>query len=109
MDTKIKPLSPIKIDRVKRLRLAILKRVLTIIWIILIGATLHVFSYYIYSLIAYGIFEAESLKYGVMVAVGAYFCVVIDKHKIDEVLNVKKDLPYIKVEDIEDENNTQVD
>lgn len=109
MTTKIKPLSPIEIDRGKRLRLAILNRVLIIIWIILIGAAIHVFSYYIYSLITYGVFEAESLKYGAMVAVGAYFCVIIDKHKIDDVLNVKKDLPYIKVEDIEDENNNQVD
>jgi len=38
------------------------------------------------------------LKYGAMVAVGAYFCVIIDKHKIEDILNIRrvdKKLPFI--------------
>ena len=97
MNDEIEILSPVKVkinllDYIKLIFMALLSIVL---WIALFVTGLNIFAYYVYNILTNGIFDPESLKYGVMVAIGSYFCLIIDRNKIYESLNVKKDLPFI--------------
>ena len=71
-----------------------------LLWMVLILTGVNVFVYYIYSLVTKGVFDSETLKYAVMVAIGSYFCLILDKDKISNALNVKRDLPFITKDQI---------
>lgn len=66
-----------------------------ILWIVLIFTGINVLAYYIYSFFTKGSFDQETLKYAIMLCVGSYFCLILDKNKIYDALNIKKDLPRI--------------
>lgn len=71
-----------------------------VLTIILIGVSANILAYYIYSVLTYGWFHAESLKYAIYLVIGAYAFLIIDRKKIDEALGIKRDLPFITVEQI---------
>jgi len=101
-EKKIETLSPVKfeinlLNYVKLITFGLLSIVLSIA---LIFTGLNIFAYYVYNIITKGIFDPETLKYGIMVAVGSYFYLIIDKNKIYESLNVKRDLPFITINQI---------
>ena len=102
MDDEIKTLSPVKVKLSwrSRIKLAFMALLLLVLWIALFIAGIEIFAYYVYNIISKGFFDPETLKYGVMVAVGSYFCLIIDKNKIYESLNVKRDLPFITTNQI---------
>lgn len=110
VEDEIEALSPVKVSSLTRASLIILTITLKLIWVPLIFGALHVLVYYVYSVCTNGFLNPESLKYGAMVAVGAYFCVIIDKHKIEDILNVKKvdkKLPFILNECTEESDLNQ--
>ena len=98
-EKKIETLSPVKVEinflnYIKLLFMALLS---IILWVALIVTGLNIFAYYVYNIFTKGFFDPETLKYGVMVAIGSYFCLIIDRNKIYESLNVKKDLPFLTI------------
>ena len=102
MNDEIKTLSPVKfeinlLNHVKLVSMALLS---ILLWIALIVAGLNIIVYYVYNILTKGMFDPETLKYGVMVAIGSYFCLIIDRNKIYESLNVKRDLPFITINQI---------
>lgn len=101
MSKKIKALPPIKLNWRNSCMLCILGLVFIVLWIALIFTGANVLAYYIYSVRTNGLFYSETLKYAVMVAVGAYFCLILDKQKIYDALGVRKDLPFITIEQTE--------
>jgi hypothetical protein len=104
MTDKVKPLPPIKvkINLWNYLKLGFLIFISCILWITLIVTGINLLGYYIKSIIINGFFDPETLKYAVMLVVGAYFFLILDKNKIYEALNVKRGLPFITVEQIEE-------
>ena len=102
MNDEIKTLSPVKVKLswLSRIKLSFMALLLLVLWIALFIAGIEIFAYYVYNIISKGFFDPETLKYGVMVAVGSYFCLIIDKNKIYESLNVKRDLPFITTNQI---------
>lgn len=102
MNDEIKTLSPVKVEinllnYIKLLSMTLLS---IILWIALIVTGLNIFAYYVYNILTKGIFDPETLKYGIIVAVWSYFCLIIDKNKIYESLNVKRDLPFMTINQI---------
>lgn len=102
MNDEIKTLSPVKVklswwSRIKLYCMAFLSIVLAVA---LICTVIHIFAYYIYNILYKGFFDPETLKYSAMIAVGSYICLIIDKDRIYESLNVKRDLPYISTDQI---------
>ena len=73
-----------------------------ILWITLIITGLSLLAYYIYCVATKGFFSEDSMKYAVILVVGAYFCLILDKNKIYEALNVKRDLPFITIEQVKE-------
>ena len=71
-----------------------------ILWIALIVTGLNLIAYYIFNVKTKGFFDQESLKYAVIIIVGTYFSLILDKNKIYEALNIKRDLPFITIEQI---------
>jgi len=104
MNEKIKPLSPVrvKINFWNQAKLWFMVIISFILWVTLIVTGLNLLVYYTYSIITKGFFEPEVLKYAVLLVVGAYFCLILDKNKIYDALNVKRDLPFITIEQIEE-------
>ncbi len=104
MSDNVKPLLPLKvnIDVWNQLKLSAMILVTPVLWVILIVAGINLLAYYVHSVITNGFFDTETLKYAVIVAVGAYSCLILDKNKIYEALNVKRDLLFITSEQIEE-------
>lgn len=100
MSEKIKALPPIKLNWWNSCMLCFMGLVSIVLWIALIFTGVNVLAYYIYCLVTKGFFDSETLKYAVMVAVGSYFCLILDKNKIYDALNVKKDLSFITIDPI---------
>lgn len=103
MNQKIKPLPPIKvkINWWNQTKLWFLVIGSFMLWIILLISGLNILVYYVFSANTKGFFDQETLKYAVFLVIGAYFCLILDKNKISEALNVKKDLPFITIEQID--------
>ena len=101
--SKVKPLPPvkIKINLWNKVKLLLMIFVSFILWIALVVTGLNLFAYYIFNVKTKGFFDQESLKYAVIIIVGAYFCLILDKNKIYEALNIKRDLPFITIEQVE--------
>jgi hypothetical protein len=55
--------------------------------------------YYINTIIQKGFFDPEALKYAVMISVGSYLCLIIDKNKIYDALKIKTDLKFITIDE----------
>ena len=102
MTGKVKPLVPlkVKINFWNSTKLWFLGLVSVVLWITIIVAGANLLWYYVYTLYTKGFFDQESLKYAVLLAVGTYFCLILDKKKIEEALNIKKDLPFITIEQV---------
>lgn len=102
MSDEIKALPPVevKINWQNYLKLVFMAIVSIVLWLALIVTGLNIFAYYIYIILTNGFFDPESLKYSVMVAVGSYFCLIIDKNKICEALNIKRELKFITIDEI---------
>ena len=66
------------------------------LWIALIVSGLNIVAYYLYAICEYGFFNSETLDYAVMIVIGSYLCLIIDKDKIDKLFRIKKDLPFIQ-------------
>ena len=60
------------------------------LWIILVITGLNIAAFYFYSLYGQGPFGEETLKYSVILIVGSYACLVLDRNKIYEALKVKR-------------------
>ena len=99
MSEEIKPLSPVKVEInwLNSLKLICMWILSIVLWLSLIVTGLNIFAYYIHTVLNDGFFNTESLKYAVLVAVGSYFCLIIDKNKIYEALKVKRDLKFITI------------
>lgn len=102
MMVKLKPLHTSKAeisaeDERNLLLMLILQKFL---WAVMIIASVQVLVFWIYTLIARGVFDPTTLQYSVLVAVGAYFCLIVDNEKIvialKIALRIKTDLPYFK-------------
>ena len=104
MSKKVNPLPPVRfrINLWNQLKLFLLMGISAILWIILIFTGINLLAYYTYSIFTNGFFDPETLKYSVILIVGAYFCLVLDRKKIYEALNIKLNLPFITIEQIED-------
>ena len=104
MNDEIKTLSPIKvkINLLNYLKLFFMGVASIILWIALISTGINIFVYYVYNILTKGIFDPETLKYGILVSVGSYFCLIIDKNKIYESLNVRRDLPFITIDHVKE-------
>jgi len=102
MARKIKSLPPVKvkINFWNKAKLIFLTIISFILWVILFLAGANLLVYYVYSILTRGFLDPETLKYAVYLVIGAYFCMVLDKNKIYEALNVKRDLPFITIENI---------
>lgn len=97
MPNKIKPLPPIKKafrtwDKIKLYFLSILN---ILLWIVIFVTGINLLSYYIHSLVYKGFFDPETLKYSLILIIGAYFFLIIDKDKIYSALNIRRDLNFI--------------
>ena len=102
MSENVKPLPPVKSKRnwQNSLKLFIMWIISKVLWLALIVAGLNIFSYYILTILQKGFFDSEALKYAVMISVGSYFCLIIDKNKIDDALKIKRDLTFITIDDV---------
>ena len=100
MSDKIKALPPVavKINWWNSCKLIFMTVLSYVLWIMLLVAGANVLAHYLYSIFTNGFFDSETLKYAVMVAVGSYFCLILDKNKICDALNVKRGVPFITVE-----------
>lgn len=100
MIAKIKPLHAVKvkINIGNSIKLWFMVIVSFILWVTLLVTGVSLLSYYIYCIITKGIFNPETLKYALILIVGAYFCLILDKNKIYDALNIKKNLPFITIE-----------
>ena len=65
------------------------------LWFALIVSGLNIITYYIYAIRKYGFFNSETLNYAVMIAIGSYLCLIIDKDKIKKLFKIK-DMPFIQ-------------
>lgn len=102
MNDEIKSLPPVEVklswwNRIKLFFMVVLSYILLAA---LFFTVIHIFTYYVYNIFYNGFFDPETLKYGVMIAVGSYICLIIDKDRIYESLNVKRDLPFITTNQI---------
>jgi len=106
MSSKIKALPPVvvKFNILNKVKLIFMAFVSLVLWCAIIVTGISLLSYYIYNVVKNGFFNSESLKYAIIIIVGAYFSLILDKDKIYEALNVKKNLPLITIEQIEDKN-----
>ena len=104
MNVKIKPRTPIKVklNWWNFIKLGFMLMLSTILWFVLLFACINILTYYISSLINDGFLDSETLKYAVMLVIGSYFCLILDKNKIFESLNIRKDLPFITIEQTEE-------
>ncbi len=102
MSEEIKPSPPVKVEInwQNSLKLIAMWLLSIVLWLSLIVTGLNIFAYYIHTVLKDGFFNPESLKYAVLVAVGSYFCLIIDKNKIYEALKVKRDLKFITINEI---------
>ena len=75
-----------------------------ILWLILIAASVNVLCYYIKSIFTNGWSSPETVKYAIYLVIGAYFCLILDKNKIYEALNIKRGLPFITMEQVKEKN-----
>ena len=103
MSENIKSLPPVKFkinwwNSLKLFFMVILSRVL---WLTLIVTGLNIFLYYINTILQKGFFDPESLKYAVMISVGSYLCLIIDKNKIYDALKIKTDLKFITIDEMD--------
>lgn len=102
MSDNIKSLPPVKvqINWWNEMKLIFLSVVSLILWIVLFITGISLLSYYSYVVWTNGFFDPEALKYAILLVIGAYFCQILDKNKILEALNIKRDLPFIPPEQI---------
>lgn len=95
---KHKPLTPTKaeISWFDGSKLVIMALAQVILWVSMIAASVHVLLFWSYILLAKGAFDSTTVQYSVLVAVGAYFCLIVDKDKIYKALNIKTGLPFLE-------------
>jgi hypothetical protein len=98
--TKVKPLPPVqvKFNIWNACKLWFMVLISFILWVVLFVAGITILSYYGYSIVAKGFFDPEVLKYSLLLVVAAYFGLILDKKKISDALNIKRDLPFITIE-----------
>jgi len=99
---KIEPLPPtkVKLSLFDKIKLSIMSIISVVLWVVMIGAAINVLLYYLFLINTKGFFSPETITYAVVIAVGSYFCLILDKNKIYEALNIKSNLPYINPKDI---------
>ena len=97
MSFHISALKPIevKINWWNKLKLCFMLLVSTILWLVLFVAGMNLLIRYIILIFSNGFFAEETLKYALLIVIGAYFCLVLDKNKIYDALDIKRDLPFI--------------
>jgi len=102
MSDKIKPLPPVKvkINFGNSFKLYLMIFVSIILWVLLFVTGINLLSHYIITIFREGFYHPETLKYSLVLIVGAYFFLILDKNKIYEALNIKRDLPFITIEQI---------
>ena len=102
MSKKIKPLFPakVRINIWNQLKLVFMIFISIILWLTLIVTGINLLAYYVRSVILNGFFDPESLKYAVILVIGSYFSLILDKNKIHEALDIKRNLPFITIEQI---------
>jgi hypothetical protein len=104
MSEKIKPLPPVKfkINWFNSLKLFFMVVISIVLWLTLFVTGLNILFYYIYTIFQNGFFDPEALKYAVLISVGSYLCLIIDKNKIYDALKIKRDLKFITIDEIND-------
>ena len=99
---KIEALPPIKV----RINWKILLKsiffflISLILWLILIVSAMNILIYYIKSIWINGWLHPETLKFAIYLIIGTYFFLILDKKKVYDAFNIKKDIPYITIEQI---------
>lgn len=98
----ITPLPPLKtkINWWNSTKRGFLGIILILLWIILFVSAINILAYFIFSWATKGFFNPETLRYSIYLVVGAYFCLILDKSKIYEAMGIKKDLPFITIEQV---------
>lgn len=94
---KLKPLHPpkAKISWQDSFKLGIMALIELILWVVMVIASIHVLFFWAYTLSKSGLSDSTTIQYSVLVAVGAYFCLIVDK---DKILNALKTALKIKTE-----------
>ena len=99
MANKIKPLPPTKakLSGWEEVKIGIMALAQIVLWFSMFIAGAQVLVFWIYTFFSKGIFDSTTVQYSIIVAVGAYFCLILDKNKIYEALGIKKELPYLTI------------
>ena len=99
MDTpKPLPTKKTEISFWNGVKIAVMTIASPILWGSMILAGLHIFVFWIHVVFDKGLFDPTTIQYSVLVAVGAYFCLIVDKDKIVEALNIRRDVKVISPE-----------
>ena len=102
----IKPLPPVKVkinfwNKFKLFSLVISSNILLLL---VIGAGVNIIWYYLRSGFTNGFFDPETLKYAVFIVVGGWFYFNLDDKKLCQILNIRRDLPFITLEQTGNKN-----
>lgn len=103
MSEKIEPLPPVKVtvNWVNHIKRIIIGVIFIILGLLLFAAAINILVYTINNIIHKGFFDPESIKFSIYIVIGSYFCLILDKEKIYQALGIKRDLPFITIEQIE--------
>ncbi len=97
--TKPQPPIPPKLSTCDQIKLGLMAVAQPILWGAMILAGFHILISWVYIALSKGFFDPTTIQYSVLVAVGAYFCLILDKDKVDQAMKIKRDLPFIKGRD----------
>lgn len=105
----MKSLEPIKKEKsLWRQLVVLLMRVISfLLWGLLIFTSIHILRYYIHCIKVKNHFDDETMKYTIMILVGAYLFLIVDKNKIAEILGLKKDLPPLEQTEINNKEKNE--
>jgi len=87
---KIEALSPVEVEINWKILLKTLLFFLLslLLWAILLISAVNILIYYIKSIFTKGFLDSDTLKFAVYLAIGTYFCLILDKKKVYEVKKV---------------------
>ena len=105
---KIKAESPIKIkfNWGILLKTIILFIISILLWLLLIVSSLIIAIYYFILIFKKGFLDPETIKFSIYIVIGTYFFLILDKEKVYEAFGIKRDIPYITWEYLDEEAKT---
>lgn len=102
MSDKIKPLPPVKVKiNWKQIVGVIIYFIIFIISIVsLLIACANILCYYVFLIKNNGWLNPETIKYSIYIVIGSWFFLILDRKKIYELFGIKRDLPFITIEQV---------